>query len=81
MDYIAYDTASQRIYASCGAPVPDGGDVYVYHADHPGQYTLLGKVPTAPRAKTALFVPELGRVFVSVPHYEQNARVLIYEVQ
>jgi DNA-binding beta-propeller fold protein YncE len=80
VDYIAYDPAKQRIYASCGAPVPDGGSVYVYHGDH-GNYTLLGRVPTAPRAKTALFVPEIGRVFVSVPHYEQNARVLVYQVQ
>lgn len=81
VDYIAYDPVSQRIYASCGAPVPDGGHVFVYHADQPGKYNLLGKVPTAPRAKTALFVPEIGRVFVSVPHYEDSARVLVYEVQ
>jgi DNA-binding beta-propeller fold protein YncE len=81
VDYIAYDPASQRIYASCGAPVPDGGHVFVYHADQAGKYNLLGKVPTAPRAKTALFVPEIGRVFVSVPHYEDSARVLVYEVK
>lgn len=81
VDYIAYDPASQRIYASCGAPVPDGGDLYVYHTDNRGHYNLLAKVPTAPRAKTALFVPELNRVFVSVPHYEKEARVLVYQVQ
>jgi DNA-binding beta-propeller fold protein YncE len=81
VDYIAYDPASQRIYASCGAPVPDGGDLYVYHTDNHGHYSLLAKVPTAPRAKTALFIPELNRVFVSVPHYEKEARVLVYQVQ
>jgi DNA-binding beta-propeller fold protein YncE len=81
VDYIVYDPATQRIYASCGAPVPDGGDLYVFHSDDPGHYTLLGKVPTAPRAKTALFVPELRRVFVSVPHFEKEARVLVYQVQ
>jgi DNA-binding beta-propeller fold protein YncE len=80
VDYIAYDPASQRIYASCGAPVPDGGQLYVFYADH-GHYSLVAKVPTAPRAKTALFVPEIDRVFVSVPHFEKEARILVYEVQ
>lgn len=81
VDYIAYDPASQRIYASCGAPVADGGYVYVYHAGNQGHYDLLAKIATAPRAKTALFVPELNRVFVSVPHFEKEARVLVYQVQ
>jgi len=81
VDYIAYDPASQRIYASCGAPVPDGGHLYVYRADNEGHYKLLAKVPTAPRAKTALFVPEIGRIYVSVPHYEKKARVLVYQIQ
>lgn len=81
VDYIAYDPASRRIYASCGAPVPGGGDVYVFHSDDQGHYQLVGKVQTAPRAKTALLVPEIQRLFVSVPHFEKEARVLVYEVQ
>jgi DNA-binding beta-propeller fold protein YncE len=81
VDYIAYDPASQRIYASCGAPVPDGGDLYVFNSDGAGHYELLAKVPTAPRAKTALLVPEIKRLFVSVPHFEKEARVLVYQVQ
>jgi DNA-binding beta-propeller fold protein YncE len=81
VDYIAYDPASHRIYASCGAPVPNGGHLYVYHADNEGHYKLLAKVPTAPRAKTALFVPEISRIYVSVPHYEKKARVLVYQIQ
>ena len=81
VDYIAYDSDSHRIYASCGAPVPDGGDLFVFHSDGQGHYKLLAKVPTAPRAKTALFVPEINRVFVSVPHFEKEARVLVFQVQ
>lgn len=81
VDYIAYDPSSHRIYASCGAPVPDGGQLYVYHDDNQGHYKLLSKVPTAPRAKTALFAPEINRVFVSVPHFEKEARVLVFQVQ
>lgn len=81
VDYIAYDPTSHRIFASCGAPVSGGGALYVYHTDNQGHYKLLAKVPTAPRAKTALFVPEIKRVFVSVPHFEKEARVLVYQVQ
>lgn len=81
VDYIAYDPTSHRIFASCGAPVSGGGALYVYHTDNRGHYKLLAKVPTAPRAKTALFVPEINRVFVSVPHFEKEARVLVYQVQ
>lgn len=80
VDDIAYDPASRRIYASCGAPVPEDGYLYAYQADDQGHYTLLAKVPTAPQGKTALFVPEIKRIYVSVPHYEQGARVLVYQV-
>lgn len=81
VDYIAYDAASRRIYASCGAPVQNGGDVYVFQSGDRGNYKLLAKIETAPRAKTALLVPEIERFFVSVPHFEKEARVLVYEVQ
>ena len=81
VDYIAYDAATGRIYASCGAPVPDGGAVYVFQTTDQGHYALISKTPTAPRAKTALFVPEIKRLFVSVPHFEGEARILFYQVE
>jgi DNA-binding beta-propeller fold protein YncE len=81
VDYIVYDPATSRIYASCGAPVADGGALYVYEGNERGHYTLVSKVPTAPRAKTALYVPELSRIFVSVPHFESEARILVYQVR
>jgi DNA-binding beta-propeller fold protein YncE len=80
VDDIAYDPPTRRIYASCGAPVAHGGSVYVYEANAKGEYQLMAKVPTAPRAKTSLFVPSLKRLFVAVPHYEDVARVLVYRV-
>jgi hypothetical protein len=47
-------------------------------ADH---VELLGKVPTAFRAKTGIFVPELNRYYLGVPHHEtKNAELRIYEV-
>ena len=81
VDYIVYDPITNRIYASCGAPVANGGAVYVYQGNEQGHYALLSKVPTAPRAKTALLVPEINRFFVSVPHFEKEARILVYQVE
>lgn len=81
VDYIAYDPSTGRIYASCGAPVLGGGAIYVFQANPDGHYSLLAKTPTAPRAKTALYVPEIKRLFVSVPHFEDSARILFFQVQ
>lgn len=81
VDYIAYDAAANRIYASCGAQVANGGAIYVFQGSAQGHYSLLSKTTTAPRAKTALLVPEIKRLFVSVPHYEGQARILVYQVQ
>jgi DNA-binding beta-propeller fold protein YncE len=81
VDYIAFDPATQRIYATCGAQ-PDGtGAVYVYHESDPNRYEQLGIVPTAPRGKTGLLIPELQRLFVAIPHYGQTqAKILVFKV-
>jgi len=74
VDDIAYDAKLKRIYLS--------GDqfVEVFKQDDADHYTSLGKVPTSSRAKTALFVPELNRYFVAVPHHgNQQAEVRVYE--
>lgn len=42
----------------------------------------IGHVPTGFRAKTGLFVPELNRYYLGVPHHEsKSAELRIYEVQ
>lgn len=81
VDYVTYDPRSKRIYASCGAPLANGGDVYVYQQDGTDKYNLLAKIPTAPRAKTGLLVPERNEFFVPVPHFESEARVLVFRTQ
>ena len=81
VDYITYDARSKRIYASCGVPLPNGGDVYVYQQDGTDKYNLLAKIPTAPRAKTGLLVPERNEFFVPVPHFESEARVLVFRAR
>lgn len=82
VDYMAYDPAAARLYASCGKDHGPVGAVYVFEERDPDHYSLLGKAPTAPMAKTALFVPELNRVFVSVPHLVSLvAKIMVYRVK
>jgi DNA-binding beta-propeller fold protein YncE len=49
-----------RVYVSCGA-----GQVDVFE-ERGASYRRIGKVGTAPGARTSLFVPELDRLFVAV---------------
>jgi len=75
VDDMVYDAASKRIYSA------SDGSVDVYQQTDPDSYKLLAKVPTAPLAKTARLVPEIGRYFVAVPqHGTTNASILVYEV-
>jgi DNA-binding beta-propeller fold protein YncE len=68
VDDLIFDAANKRLYAPCGGD----GLTYVYQqgAHQPGtkdQYTLLGKVPSAPGGKNALLAESLGRYFIIVP--------------
>jgi outer membrane protein assembly factor BamB len=74
-DDIFYDVARQRIYISGG----DGfvGIIQQQDADH---YKALAKIPTASGARTSLFVPELSRLYLAVPHRgAQRAEIRVYE--
>lgn len=54
----------------------------VYHESDPSHVEHTGHVPTAFRAKTGLFVQELSRFYLGVPHHEGNsAELRIYQVQ
>jgi len=72
-----YDAARKRIYIS-------GGEGFLsvveqLDADH---YRLAASLPTAAGARTSLFVPDLGRLYLAVPHRgAQGAEVRVYEVQ
>jgi DNA-binding beta-propeller fold protein YncE len=76
VDDAAYDAQHKRIYVA--------GDQFIdvfeqKDADH---YSLLGRVPGSFRAKTAIFVPELNRYYLAVPHHgDKEAEVRVYEVQ
>jgi WD40 repeat protein len=75
IDDMGFDPAHKHIFFAGTESL----DVFQEHdADH---YELAGRVPTAFRAKTGLFVPELNRYYLGVPHHEtKNAELRIYEV-
>jgi hypothetical protein len=76
-DDIFYDRQRQRIYVAGGEGFVDV--IAQRDADH---YTLSARLPTAPGARTALFVPEVSRFYVAVPHRgAQDAEVRVYAVQ
>jgi DNA-binding beta-propeller fold protein YncE len=58
-DDVFFDDPRKRIYVSCGA-----GSVDVFQGVD-GTYRLAAGVPTRSGARTALFVPELDRLFVA----------------
>ena len=59
-DDVFFDAKRERIYISCGA-----GAVDVFQSDGAGTHRVA-RVSTPPGGRTALFVPELDRLFVAV---------------
>jgi DNA-binding beta-propeller fold protein YncE len=75
-DDVFYDARDGELYVACGA-----GFIDVVAPARSGGYTNVFKVPTAPGARTALFVPELRRLFVAVPHRgSQQAEIRVFDV-
>jgi DNA-binding beta-propeller fold protein YncE len=73
-DDLFYDAIRRRLYAICG----EGWAVVLAQtdADH---YHPLARVPTAAGARTGLYVPELNRLYVAVPHRTGPAEILVFE--
>jgi DNA-binding beta-propeller fold protein YncE len=75
-DDIFYDGGRGRVYASFGE-----GSVFIYEQLDADRYRLAGKVQTAAGARTALFSPELGRLFVAAPSRgDRAAEIMVYQV-
>jgi DNA-binding beta-propeller fold protein YncE len=75
-DDLYYDASSKRIYVSGGA-----GSLSVLEQKDPDHYETIATVPTAPGARTSLFVPELKRLYVARPHRgKQEAGLLVFAV-
>jgi DNA-binding beta-propeller fold protein YncE len=76
-DDLFYDAAKKRVYVIGGQ-----GFVDVFEQKDADHYERIGRIATAPGARTGLFVPEWGKLFVAVPHRgEQHAEILVYEVK
>jgi DNA-binding beta-propeller fold protein YncE len=77
VDSMFYDSPRRRIYASAGV-----GEVFTYERQSDGSHRALEPVDTAVMARTALFSPELDRLFVTVPHLGwTSAKVLVFKPQ
>ncbi len=77
VDDIFYDSARKRLYASCGE-----GFLNVFQQNDAYHYAALVRIPTAAGARTSLFVPEQGRLYLAVPHRkEQQAEIRVYAVE
>jgi len=76
-DDIFYDSSRQRIYIAGGE-----GFLDIFQQLNPDDYQPMTKIPTAAGARTALFVPELDRLYVAVPHRgSQRAELRVYSAQ
>ncbi len=76
-DDIFFDPERKRLYVVCGE-----GRIDIVRQENPDRYSLEGTVRTAPRARTGLFVPEEGRLYVAAPAIGTSpARLLTYRLR
>jgi YVTN family beta-propeller protein len=76
-DDLFYDADRQRVYVSGG-----DGFIDVFSAPPAGPFSRLAHLPTAAGARTSLFVPELNRLYLAVPHRgNQHAEIRGYEIK
>jgi DNA-binding beta-propeller fold protein YncE len=76
-DDLFFDAERKRVYVICGE-----GRVDVFRQDDADHYSQVGTVSTAARARTGLFVPEEGRLYVAAPAVDKApARILVYRAR
>ena len=76
-DDLFYDAQRRRVYVICGE-----GRVDVFRQDDADHYSQIETVSTAPRARTGLFVPEEGKLYVAAPAVDKApARILVYRAR
>jgi DNA-binding beta-propeller fold protein YncE len=67
IDDLFYDTQRDRLYASCG----EGFLAVLQRKDADG-YEVIERVPTGKLARTCLFDPGSGRLYLPVPRQERT---------
>jgi DNA-binding beta-propeller fold protein YncE len=76
-DDVFYDSARKRLYVAGGE-----GFLEAFDQKGPDDYRSIGKLATAPGARTGLYVPDLNQFFLAVPHRgAQQPEIRIYSVQ
>jgi DNA-binding beta-propeller fold protein YncE len=76
-DDLFYDSRHNRLYVSGG-----DGAIDVFDAGQTDRLTRIAHVVTASGARTSLFVPDQGRLYLAVPHRgSQKAEVRVYEAR
>jgi len=74
-DDAVYDPGSKRLYVA-GVPF-----LYVFEQRNADSYRLVGQIPSAFHAVTAIFLPELHQYYLAVPHHgDTEAEVQVYKV-
>lgn len=75
-DDLYYDQAHRRIYISGGQ-----GVISVVDQENADHYKVAATIPTAPGARTSLFVSELMRLYIAVPRRgTRTAEIRVYAV-
>jgi hypothetical protein len=75
-DDVFYDPARKRIYVSGGE-----GAIAVYQQKDADHYNEIARLEAVKGARTSLFVPELGRLFLAVRQVgETAAAIRVYQV-
>ncbi len=75
-DDLFYDAARKRLYISGGE-----GFVDVFQHSEANSLARVAHMATAAGARTSLFVPDLNRLFLAVPHRgSQRAEIRVYDV-
>src|SRR5215210_1159060 len=76
-DDIFYDAENKRSYVSGGE-----GAISIFEQTDPDTYKLIDKVDTAEGARTSLYVPDSGTLYVAVPHRgSQQAEVRAFQTK
>jgi len=74
-DDVFYDAARKRVYVACGA-----GFLDVIEQEDASSYVPSERIPTAPGARTCLFVPESSVLYLAVPiQKDRDAAIYVYE--
>jgi hypothetical protein len=76
-DDLFYDPATKHVYVSGGE-----GSISVFEQTNPNHYRLVQTVTSASGARTALFVPAKGMLYLAIPHRgNQEAEIRAFQVK